>query len=304
MTLLRERGGEVKRRRRLGHAALLVGERDDLGLSFHGGSDARLLESRPLGIRMAGWRFLHGNYDRGDDRQRSTRSRARRELCGAACRASACCVCVGAGGVGKTTTSAALALGLAARGQKVAVVTIDPAKRLAVRARAAASSPASPAASTRSCSPQQGVEMKGELWAMMLDAKRTFDEIDDAPGARQQAREEILANPDLPRALHGGRGLPGAQRDRQAVRALRGARLRRDRARHAAVAQRAGLPGRPEPAAGLPRRARAAGVPRARRPDRAPVRSRHRSGVRDLRARHRRGHAQPSCRASSVRCRA
>ncbi len=41
------------------------------------------------------------------------------------------CICVGAGGVGKTTTSAAIALGMAARGMKVAVVTIDPAKRLA-----------------------------------------------------------------------------------------------------------------------------------------------------------------------------
>jgi len=41
------------------------------------------------------------------------------------------CICLGAGGVGKTTTSAALALGLAARGQKVCVVTIDPAARLA-----------------------------------------------------------------------------------------------------------------------------------------------------------------------------
>ncbi len=41
------------------------------------------------------------------------------------------CVCVGAGGVGKTTVSAALALGLAARGRKVAVVSIDPARRLA-----------------------------------------------------------------------------------------------------------------------------------------------------------------------------
>ena len=41
------------------------------------------------------------------------------------------CVCGGSGGVGKTTTSAAIALGMAARGAKVAVVTIDPANRLA-----------------------------------------------------------------------------------------------------------------------------------------------------------------------------
>ena len=41
------------------------------------------------------------------------------------------CICAGSGGVGKTTTSAAIALGMAARGQKVAVLTIDPAKRLA-----------------------------------------------------------------------------------------------------------------------------------------------------------------------------
>ena len=41
------------------------------------------------------------------------------------------CVCAGSGGVGKTTTSAAIALGMAAAGAKVAVVTIDPAKRLA-----------------------------------------------------------------------------------------------------------------------------------------------------------------------------
>jgi anion-transporting ArsA/GET3 family ATPase len=41
------------------------------------------------------------------------------------------CVCGGSGGVGKTTTSAAVALGMAAEGAKVAVVTIDPARRLA-----------------------------------------------------------------------------------------------------------------------------------------------------------------------------
>jgi len=40
-------------------------------------------------------------------------------------------ICAGAGGVGKTTVSAAVAIGLAARGRRVAVVTIDPARRLA-----------------------------------------------------------------------------------------------------------------------------------------------------------------------------
>ena len=85
-------------------------------------------------------------------------------------------ICLGAGGVGKTTTSAALALGLAARGQKVAVVTIDPAKRLA-----AALGLEELSGEPRRIEPDmlaaQGVELAGELWAMMLDAKRTFDEI-------------------------------------------------------------------------------------------------------------------------------
>jgi anion-transporting ArsA/GET3 family ATPase len=102
-------------------------------------------------------------------------------------------ICLGAGGVGKTTTSAALALGLAARGQKVAVVTIDPAKRLA-----AALGLEELSGEPRRIEPEllsaQGVNVSGELWAMMLDAKRTFDEIVARLAPDQQARDEILAN--------------------------------------------------------------------------------------------------------------
>src|SRR5436309_10663374 len=82
-------------------------------------------------------------------------------------------ICLGAGGVGKTTTSAALALGLAMRGQKVAVVTIDPAKRLATALGLEELS----GEPHRVQPTRGGPAIEGELWAMMLDAKRTFDEI-------------------------------------------------------------------------------------------------------------------------------
>ncbi|HEX5851667.1 MAG TPA: ArsA-related P-loop ATPase, partial [Solirubrobacteraceae bacterium] len=103
-------------------------------------------------------------------------------------------VCVGAGGVGKTTTSAALALGLAARGRKVAVVTIDPAKRLAsaLGLRELAGEPVRIDATTFA---RAGLRVEGELWAMMLDAKRTFDDIIARLAPDERAREEILANP-------------------------------------------------------------------------------------------------------------
>src|SRR5687767_6700262 len=104
------------------------------------------------------------------------------------------CICAGSGGVGKTTTSAAIAAGMAAQGKKVAVLTIDPAKRLA-------DSLGLPELGNteRQVDPAlfeaAGVESKGgELWAMMLDAKATFDEVvrNHAPDA--ETRERILGN--------------------------------------------------------------------------------------------------------------
>jgi anion-transporting ArsA/GET3 family ATPase len=103
-------------------------------------------------------------------------------------------ICVGAGGVGKTTTSAALALGLAASGRKVAVVTIDPARRLASALGLEQLSGEPSRIDPRAFS-AQGVAMEGELWAMMLDAKRTLDEIVTRLAPDAAAREEILANP-------------------------------------------------------------------------------------------------------------
>jgi anion-transporting ArsA/GET3 family ATPase len=104
------------------------------------------------------------------------------------------CICVGAGGVGKTTTAAALALGLAARGARVAVVTIDPAPRLAsaLGLKALASEPTQVETAELAAA---RVEIRGELWAMRLDPKRTLDDLVGRLAPDSRAREEILANP-------------------------------------------------------------------------------------------------------------
>ncbi|MFW6721991.1 ArsA family ATPase [Streptomyces sp. MAR4 CNY-716] len=95
-------------------------------------------------------------------------------------------VCCGAGGVGKTTTAAALGVRAAERGRRVVVLTIDPAKRLAQ----------SMGIDALDNSPRQveGIEGPGELYAMMLDMKRTFDEIVEAHAEGDRARA-ILDNP-------------------------------------------------------------------------------------------------------------
>src|SRR3954449_4188628 len=94
-------------------------------------------------------------------------------------------ICAGPGGVGKTTTAAAVALGLAERGLKVAVVTIDPARRLA---NALGLSELSNEPTRVDCA------VDGELWAMMLDAKRTFDQLIEHLAPDEETRDEVLGN--------------------------------------------------------------------------------------------------------------
>ncbi len=77
-------------------------------------------------------------------------------------------ICCGSGGVGKTTTAAVLALEGAKRGRKAVVVTIDPAKRLA---------DALGLESLSNTAKKIDGEWPGELWALMLDTKTTFDEL-------------------------------------------------------------------------------------------------------------------------------
>jgi anion-transporting ArsA/GET3 family ATPase len=103
------------------------------------------------------------------------------------------CICAGSGGVGKTTTSAAIAAGLAARGKKVVVLTIDPAKRLAdsLGLEELGNEP-------RRVDPRllrdAGSDGEGELWAMMLDAKATFDELVQKHASDEETRDRILGN--------------------------------------------------------------------------------------------------------------
>ncbi|MFF9338945.1 ArsA family ATPase [Streptomyces sp. NPDC014773] len=97
-------------------------------------------------------------------------------------------VCCGSGGVGKTTTAAALGVRAAERGRRVVVLTIDPARRLAQ----------SMGIDALDNTPRKVDGIKGsdggELHAMMLDMKRTFDEIVEAHADPARARA-ILENP-------------------------------------------------------------------------------------------------------------
>ncbi|HLT16541.1 MAG TPA: ArsA family ATPase [Acidimicrobiales bacterium] len=94
-------------------------------------------------------------------------------------------VCCGSGGVGKTTTAAVLALEAARAGRRAVVVTIDPAKRLAdaLGLEGLTDTPS-----------QIEGDWPGELWALMLDTKSTFDELVVQNAASPEQAERILAN--------------------------------------------------------------------------------------------------------------
>ncbi len=94
-------------------------------------------------------------------------------------------VCTGSGGVGKTTTAAVLALEGARQGRNTVVVTIDPAKRLADALGLAGLSDTPSAIDG---------PWPGQLSALMLDTKSTFDGLIAKHAGTPEQTEAILAN--------------------------------------------------------------------------------------------------------------
>ena len=102
-------------------------------------------------------------------------------------------VCAGAGGVGKTTTAAAIAMQAAIEGKRAAVLTIDPARRLAssLGLKELSSEPTK-------VSPRKfvsaDIEVKGELYALMLDTKSTFDKVVTRYAPSEEQAQKIINN--------------------------------------------------------------------------------------------------------------
>jgi anion-transporting ArsA/GET3 family ATPase len=103
-------------------------------------------------------------------------------------------ICAGPGGVGKTTVSAAVGAGLVQSGRRVVVVTVDPARRLA-EALGLRSLGNEPQRIDPARFAAAGLELEGELSAMMLDVKRTFDELISSLAPDGRTAEEIMENP-------------------------------------------------------------------------------------------------------------
>jgi anion-transporting ArsA/GET3 family ATPase len=96
-------------------------------------------------------------------------------------------ICVGSGGVGKTTTAAALGLYAAKQGRRVLVLTIDPARRLANSLGLAQFG-------NEETRIQLDSSIEGELWAMMLDTRSTFDSLIRRVSPDDSTEHRILSN--------------------------------------------------------------------------------------------------------------
>ena len=97
-------------------------------------------------------------------------------------------VCLGSGGVGKTTVAAALALALARRGERVVVLTIDPARRLADALGLQSRLGNEPSLVRR------WDDTGGELWATMLDPAETFRNVVRTESSSDEQAQSIMAN--------------------------------------------------------------------------------------------------------------
>lgn len=105
-------------------------------------------------------------------------------------------ICLGPGGVGKTTISAAAGIAGALAGERVMVLTIDPAQRLADTLGLARTSGHGLGGGTGLGNEPQLVSgpWPGELWAAMLDPAETLADIIRRHGSPGQARR-VLGNP-------------------------------------------------------------------------------------------------------------
>jgi anion-transporting ArsA/GET3 family ATPase len=102
-------------------------------------------------------------------------------------------VCAGSGGVGKTTTSAVIGLQAAIEGQDVLVMTIDPAKRLANSLGIESLGDKAQEIPLEQFQ-EVGVEADGELSAMMLDMKASFDRLVERQAPDEETKEAIYEN--------------------------------------------------------------------------------------------------------------
>ncbi len=102
-------------------------------------------------------------------------------------------ITVGAGGVGKTTSAAALAVAAARKGRRVLCLTIDPARRLAealgIQAMQTEAHVVDPELFQAA-----GISLEGSLTAMMLDTKRTFDELVIKYSSSKERANKLLSN--------------------------------------------------------------------------------------------------------------